>query len=200
VIYVRRAMSTFNCSLFLVTAMQIAASRGLNCASCRGGWVERSCPRSATTIHSAAVDRSPNLPLEGRTLYYWAIAAQLHFLSSIGAGKEWNEQSMIRNLYVCLHNETPINIYLKRLVKICCLVWQNELHHFLWSFAITGRQSSKCFFLDSDTLRRRILWVSYDKYKQAELDVQSVNLRNRSCNDQQRKNRKIRSTALSLRL
>jgi len=32
----------------------LAAGRSLNCASCRGGWGERSCPRSATAIHSMA--------------------------------------------------------------------------------------------------------------------------------------------------
>jgi len=35
-------------------------------------WGERSCPRSATAIHSVAVDRTPNLPIERRKLYHWA--------------------------------------------------------------------------------------------------------------------------------
>jgi len=35
----------------------------LNCTSCRRGWSERSCPRSATAIHSVAVERTPNLPI-----------------------------------------------------------------------------------------------------------------------------------------
>jgi len=37
----------------------------------RDGWGERSCPRSTTAIHSVAVDRSLNFPIERRTLYHW---------------------------------------------------------------------------------------------------------------------------------
>ena len=47
---------------------QLAAGRSLNCASCRGDWGERSFPRSTTAIHSVAVDRTPNLPIERLTL------------------------------------------------------------------------------------------------------------------------------------
>jgi len=47
---------------------QLATGRSLICASWRGGWGECSCPRSATAIHSVAVDRTPNLPIERRTL------------------------------------------------------------------------------------------------------------------------------------
>jgi len=47
---------------------QLAAGRSLKCASCRGGWGERSCPRSVTAIHSVAADRPPNLPIGRRTL------------------------------------------------------------------------------------------------------------------------------------
>jgi len=54
---------------------QLAAGRSLNCASCRGGWGERSSLRSATTNHSIVVDRTPNLRIERRTLYHSAIAA-----------------------------------------------------------------------------------------------------------------------------
>jgi len=39
-------------------------------AFCRGGWGERSCPRSATAIHSVAMDRTLHLPIERRTLYH----------------------------------------------------------------------------------------------------------------------------------
>ena len=53
---------------------QLAAGLSLNCASCRGNWGECSFPRSATAIHSVAVDRTPNLPTGRRTLYHWAIA------------------------------------------------------------------------------------------------------------------------------
>ena len=35
---------------------QLAAGRSLNSASCRGSWGECSCPRSATAIHSVAVE------------------------------------------------------------------------------------------------------------------------------------------------
>jgi len=31
---------------------------------------EHSCPRSAMAVHSVAVDRTPNLPIERRTLYH----------------------------------------------------------------------------------------------------------------------------------
>jgi len=48
----------------------LAAGQSLNCASCWGDWGERSCPRSATAIHSVAVDRTPNLPIRRRTLTY----------------------------------------------------------------------------------------------------------------------------------
>jgi len=54
-----------------------AAGRSLNCASCRVGWGERSCPRSVTTIHSVAVDRTPNFSIERRTLYHWATATPI---------------------------------------------------------------------------------------------------------------------------
>jgi len=40
---------------------QLAEGRNLNCASWRGGWGERSCPKSDTAIHAVAVDRTPNL-------------------------------------------------------------------------------------------------------------------------------------------
>jgi len=60
---------------------QLAAGRSLNCASCRGGWGERSCPSSATAIHSVAVDRTTNLPIERLTLDHWAIVAPSSFLT-----------------------------------------------------------------------------------------------------------------------
>jgi len=44
-------------------------SRRLNCAPFRGVWDERSCARSATAIHSVAVDRTCSLPVETQTLY-----------------------------------------------------------------------------------------------------------------------------------
>ena len=47
---------------------QLAAGRSLDWASSRGGWDERSCPRSATAIHSVAVDRTPDLPIWRWTL------------------------------------------------------------------------------------------------------------------------------------
>jgi len=43
----------------------LAAGRSQKFASCRGGWDEGSCPRSATAIHSAVVNRTTNLPLRG---------------------------------------------------------------------------------------------------------------------------------------
>ena len=56
---------------------KLAAGRNLSVASCRGGWGERSSPRRATAIHTVSVDRPPNLPIERRTLYPWAIADNL---------------------------------------------------------------------------------------------------------------------------
>jgi len=52
----------------------LVAGRSLKFASCRGGWGERSCPRSATAIHSVFVDQTPNLPIGRRTLYHRTIA------------------------------------------------------------------------------------------------------------------------------
>jgi len=65
------------CCFFLFWPRQLAAWQRLKCASYRGSWGGRSCPRSATEIHSVAVDRTPNfpIPIEGRILYHWAIAA-----------------------------------------------------------------------------------------------------------------------------
>jgi len=54
---------------------QLAACRRLKYASYRGSWGERSCPRSATAIHSVSVNRTNNLPIERWTLHHWAIAA-----------------------------------------------------------------------------------------------------------------------------
>jgi len=42
----------------------LAEGGNLKFYSYRGGWGGRSCPRSVTTIHSVAVDRTPNLPIE----------------------------------------------------------------------------------------------------------------------------------------
>jgi len=50
------------------------AGRSLDCASCWGGWSERTCPRSATASRSVAVDRTLNLQIDKRTLH-WAITS-----------------------------------------------------------------------------------------------------------------------------
>ena len=50
--------SSFNKFLFLFWWRQLAVCRSLNCASCQGGWDERSCPRSAMAMHSVAVNRN----------------------------------------------------------------------------------------------------------------------------------------------
>jgi len=42
----------------------VTIDRSLKFASCRGGWGECSCPRSATAIHSVTVDQTPNLGIE----------------------------------------------------------------------------------------------------------------------------------------
>ena len=68
---------------------QLAAGGSLNCASRRSGWGE--CSRNATAIHSVAGDRSPNLLIERRTCYHWAITApDLRFL---GWSKHWKSAS-----------------------------------------------------------------------------------------------------------
>jgi len=38
---------------------------------------QHSCPRSATAVHLVAVYRTPNLPIERRTIYHWASAAPM---------------------------------------------------------------------------------------------------------------------------
>jgi len=48
---------------------------------CLGGCGERSW--SAAAIHLVAMDRTPNLPVERRTLYHWPIAAQRVFSDEI---------------------------------------------------------------------------------------------------------------------
>jgi len=48
---------------------QLAACQCLKCASYRDSLGERSCPRSTTAIHSVAVDRTLNPPIERRTSY-----------------------------------------------------------------------------------------------------------------------------------
>jgi len=44
---------------------QLAAGRSLNCVFCPGGWGERSCPRSATQIHSVAMGWHPTFQFRG---------------------------------------------------------------------------------------------------------------------------------------
>jgi len=58
------------------------AGHSLNCASCWGGCGESSFPRSATTIHSVAVDRIPNLPIGRRTLNHWLLPPRLWWVAA----------------------------------------------------------------------------------------------------------------------
>ena len=60
---------------FKIWWRQLAEGRSLKYAW--GSWGERYRPRNATAIHSVAVDRTPNLPNEKRTVYHWAIATNL---------------------------------------------------------------------------------------------------------------------------
>jgi len=60
----------------------MAAGRSLNIVPCRSVWGERSCPRSATAIHSVAVGRTSNLPIWW-TLCHWAIAAPNEEIKSL---------------------------------------------------------------------------------------------------------------------
>jgi len=62
---------------------QFAPGQSTNFASCRGGRGKRSCPMSATEIHS--VGRTPNLSIEGRTLCHWIIAAVREPLQGIAS-------------------------------------------------------------------------------------------------------------------
>jgi len=50
---------------FYIWWRQLAAGRSLNCASCPGGWGERSCPGSATAIHSVLWIEHPTFQLGG---------------------------------------------------------------------------------------------------------------------------------------
>jgi len=49
---------------------RLAACQRRKYVSHLGSLGERSFPRSATAIHSVAVDRAPNLSVERRTLYH----------------------------------------------------------------------------------------------------------------------------------
>jgi len=55
--------------MFIILATAIRGQRR-KYVPYRGSWGERSFPRSTTAIHSVAVDRTPNLPIERRTLYH----------------------------------------------------------------------------------------------------------------------------------
>ena len=54
---------------------QFAVSQCLYYAFYRRIWCEPSRPRSATAIHSSGMHRTPNLPVEKRTLHRWTVAA-----------------------------------------------------------------------------------------------------------------------------
>ena len=56
----------------------LAAGRSLKFASCRVGLGECSYPRTVTAIHLVAVDRTPNLPIERRTLYHTELMSVEH--------------------------------------------------------------------------------------------------------------------------
>jgi len=63
------------CVLFFIIWFSVTAvGCRLNSASWPGGWGDRSCPRNATVIHSVAVNRTHNLPIEMRTPYCWTVA------------------------------------------------------------------------------------------------------------------------------
>jgi len=53
-------------NVFSVLVAAAAVSQRLNYFSCRGSWGEH-FPKSATAIHSVAVDRTGNLPIERQT-------------------------------------------------------------------------------------------------------------------------------------
>jgi len=75
----------------------LAEGGNLKFYSCRGCWGGRSCPRSVTTIHSVAVDRTPNLPIErGRS---WAIATQPVLRFSLKYFVLLCEWALIRGVY-----------------------------------------------------------------------------------------------------
>ena len=60
---------------------QLAAGLSMKCASCRGGWGERSYPRNVTAIHSVAVGGTPNLPIKRRTKVHLRCANAVKFHS-----------------------------------------------------------------------------------------------------------------------
>jgi len=66
----------------------LAAGQSLKFASCQGGWGVRSWPRNTMAIHSVAVDRIPNLPIERQTLHHWAMTVgQWWFIETV---KQWS--------------------------------------------------------------------------------------------------------------
>ena len=92
----------------------MAAGRNLNCASCRGGWGERSCPRNAA-IHPVAVDRTPNLPVERRTLYHWAMPPPLNILTCVIIAALLTNVSKFSCSCILLRSEIPSGM---------CAPWQ----------------------------------------------------------------------------
>jgi len=74
----------------------LAAGRSLKFASCRVGLGECSYPRTVTAIHLVVVDRTPNLPIERRTLYHTELMSVEHDKVS-GSRSKWILQFRTRS-------------------------------------------------------------------------------------------------------
>ena len=74
----RPATATIGEAIYICWWRQLAAGRNLKFASWRSGCVEHSYPKSARAIHSVAVGRIPNLPIERWTLSHCLSSPQLY--------------------------------------------------------------------------------------------------------------------------
>ena len=126
---------------------RLVTDRSLNCASCRGGWGEHSCPRSATAIHSMTVDRTPNLPIERQTLYHWAIAAPQHCW--------WTQSSVLKrtahNLFTAAPpcpTVAPASLAaVQSVVSLSIGQWRSCIHTLVCTWVLTA------FLTDSSVLQ-----------------------------------------------
>jgi len=94
-------------------------SGSLNNAFCRGDCGERSCPWSATAIHSVAVDRTHNLSVDSRILYH--NLTQFNSYCAIS----WC-QRLCFWLYVTLQQGSEISQLIRYLRTICV---QRQSHY-----------------------------------------------------------------------
>jgi len=77
-------------NFFIALATAISGIPMPEIASYRGSWSERSCPRSATALHSVSVNWTHNLPVLRRKLHHWAIATPAKSSSPMPVGVRWH--------------------------------------------------------------------------------------------------------------